>query len=126
MKATLAPLAGIVSAALLAPVLTGCGANAQAESPTEQPLIASGGSALHVEREPRLASRPNAFGAAHVNSEPLAGLVLFFAMRAQQARQSEHLTASGPPCDLQRPGSVARAPRRSQAHRRESGCSHTG
>jgi hypothetical protein len=123
MKATRALLAGIACTPLLVPVLSGCGADALAESATVQPQIASGGSALHIERDPHLASHPAAFGATHVNSEPLAGLVLFFAMRARQNMHSEHLATTSPPCGAQRPAGVAGEAQRPLTHRPEGTCS---
>jgi hypothetical protein len=120
MKATRALLAGVACTALSVPVLTACGASAQAESASMQPQIASGGSALHIEREPRLASRPAAFGAAHVSSEPLAGLVLFLAMRARQGMHADHLATASPPCGAQRAASVGRE--RPLTHRPDGTC----
>jgi hypothetical protein len=126
MKGTLATLAGLVCTTLIVPLLAGCGVNAQAESSTAQPLIASGGSALHVEREPRLASHPAAFGATHVSSEPLAGLVLFLALRAQQAGHSQHVAGSSASCEAQRPRGVTRTLRRREARQREGSCAGAG
>jgi len=126
MKGMLAPLAGIVCITLLVPVLSGCGVSAQAESSAAQPMIASGGSALHVEREPRLASHPAAFGATHVSSEPLAGLVLFLALRAQQAGHSQNVAVASPSCEAQRPHGVAHTLRRRETRRHESSCGGAG
>ncbi|HTV49802.1 MAG TPA: hypothetical protein VME21_01370 [Steroidobacteraceae bacterium] len=128
MHARLGTLTGIVGAALLLPLLAACGTNAAAEPVAQQPLIASGSSVLHVERQPRgHFGAPATVGAGHASGEPLAGLVLFLAMRLAEHPPAAQLAAT--PCVSGR--TVAwehpRAARAPGAHRRDSaGCTSSG
>lgn len=100
MQRTFATLTGIAGAALLMALLSACGADVEAQPIEHQPLIVAGGSVLHVERHPRPhLGGPTAIGAGHANGEPLAGLMLFLAMRLTDPAAR---LAAGAPCPSSR------------------------